>query len=255
MNEQEIHDNDLVGAYVLDALEPAEARAFEAHLRTCSSCRAEVTELGQVVDVLPLALEPVEPSAALRRRIIDAVGDSTRETRPSPPSPAGTDRSGVLLRLRRQSTLMTALAAVLIAGLIVWNVTLQRQVHPQRTAATYYQLVAQARATGATLWPVAGTAHAPAASAVMVQPKGKPAYLILQGLPATPAHKVYQLWLLRSGKPTSARVFRVSGPGSTVVRLPIAAAGYTLTAATIEPGPRGSRGPTGAVILSGKLSA
>ncbi|MGA8717064.1 MAG: zf-HC2 domain-containing protein, partial [Solirubrobacteraceae bacterium] len=39
--------------YVLGALEPAEARAFMRHMRTCAVCRDEVAALAPVLDVLP----------------------------------------------------------------------------------------------------------------------------------------------------------------------------------------------------------
>ena len=50
-----------------------------------------------------------------------------------------------------------------------------------------------------------GTPAAPRAKAAMVQPaNGQAAYLIVQGLPAPPQNKLYQLWLLRGTTPRSA---------------------------------------------------
>ena len=59
------HDSDLVGPYVLDALEPDEREAFDVHLKTCASCRAEVAQLSQVVNVLPLTCDSVEPPSTV----------------------------------------------------------------------------------------------------------------------------------------------------------------------------------------------
>src|SRR5947209_7718095 len=67
MNE---HVDDVIAAYALDALPRAERQEVEAHLRTCAQCRAEAGAARAVVDVLPLALEPVQPSAGLRERIL-----------------------------------------------------------------------------------------------------------------------------------------------------------------------------------------
>lgn len=59
------HDElrDLLGVYALDAVEPDEARAVEAHLAECPQCRAEVEEhrsvaslLGNVGAAAPVAL-------------------------------------------------------------------------------------------------------------------------------------------------------------------------------------------------------
>ena len=88
------HEVDQVGAYVLDALDPEERAAFENHLRGCSMCQAEVAELRQVVDVLPLAADVAEPPSALRGRIMDAVRDDIGDRpdlvplQPRPEAPA-----------------------------------------------------------------------------------------------------------------------------------------------------------------------
>ena len=66
-------DRDLAAAYVLAALPPAEARAFARHVTECAACRAEADALLEVASSLALAVPPVEPPAALRQRIIDAV--------------------------------------------------------------------------------------------------------------------------------------------------------------------------------------
>jgi len=48
-----------LGAYVLDLLEEQDKAAFEAHLATCASCKAELTALSPVAALLD-GLEPVE---------------------------------------------------------------------------------------------------------------------------------------------------------------------------------------------------
>jgi anti-sigma-K factor RskA len=92
--------DDLIGAYLLDALSEEERDAFEAHLRESEAARREVAHLRPVVDLLPLALEPaagesgdegVAPSPGLRDRIIAAVRDevatdSAEETPPAEPA-------------------------------------------------------------------------------------------------------------------------------------------------------------------------
>ena len=109
----------------------------------------------------------------------------------------------------------------------------------------------------AAVHQVSGTAYAPGAVAALVQPSGpKPGYLIVQGLPASPKGKVYQLWLIRGTTPYSAAVFSYSGGSPKVVKLTRASSGYSVTAATVEPGPDGSPGgPTGRQVLVGKLRA
>ncbi|WP_306369624.1 zf-HC2 domain-containing protein [Nocardiopsis sp. CC223A] len=100
------HDPQLLGAYVLGALDAEEAVALEAHLAGCEPCRAELREL-----------------AAVR----DALGEPPPEAFLDGPPPAG---SQALLRAtvrragaeravrRRRRTLRLALAAVL-AGVVL----------------------------------------------------------------------------------------------------------------------------------------
>lgn len=61
MNETELHQ--LLGAYLLGGLEPAEVRAFEEHLADCADCRLELAEL----ESLPALLDavPVPDAVAL----------------------------------------------------------------------------------------------------------------------------------------------------------------------------------------------
>ncbi|MDQ0031583.1 anti-sigma factor [Arthrobacter bambusae] len=61
MNETGLHQ--LLGAYLLGGLEPAEARSFEEHLATCADCRLELGEL----ESLPALLDavPVPDAVAL----------------------------------------------------------------------------------------------------------------------------------------------------------------------------------------------
>ena len=53
MTNDQLHD--LSAAYALDALDDEERAAFEAHLRDCESCRAEVGSLGNTVESLAYA--------------------------------------------------------------------------------------------------------------------------------------------------------------------------------------------------------
>jgi anti-sigma factor RsiW len=253
VTEQRHLESEASGAYVLDALSDDEAREFETHLRECAACRAEVAELQQVVNLLPLAVEPVEPPAGLRDRILS-------EARNGSTAPAITPFAGNRMRradawrarIREPMTWIGAAAAAVIIGLGVWNVTLQNQTHSSPPTSA----VADALAHGARAWAVAGTAGAPAAAGSLVQPKqGGNAWLVVTGLPPSPANRVYQIWLMRGNSPTSGGTFTVSSSGTQVYHLIRPATGYQLTAVTSEPGPRGSRGPTTKPVLFGKLGA
>lgn len=250
MNE---HEADLVGAYVLGALPPDEETAFEAHLAGCEVCRQEVSELRDVVDVLPLAASPVEPSSDLKGRIMGALEPEGPQRPVLTPVPS---QRPVRRWLNLPSAALVAAALLLAAGLGAWNLSLQRRVHDQQTALTFHQRVEAALAGGASVTRIKGTSDAPTATAALVQPRnGGHAFLIVQRLPATPSARVYQLWLLHGVTPQSAGTFTYSGTTAQVVQVPLSSTGYSATAVTVEPGPHGSRAPTGKKLLLGSLHA
>ena len=74
----------LTGAYVCDALAPAEREAFEGHLAQCSACSQEVAELREVAAVLGKAVA-LEPPARLK----SAVDARVAVTRQLPPEVSG----------------------------------------------------------------------------------------------------------------------------------------------------------------------
>ena len=66
-----------VGAYALGLLEPDDRRAFEAHLRACGFCQAELREMGSMAEALsgidPAEAEPPGEPAGPPAPVIDMV--------------------------------------------------------------------------------------------------------------------------------------------------------------------------------------
>lgn len=258
MNEQHHgYENEQIGAYVLDALDADEVKAFELHLVSCPTCQAEVAELQDVVGVLPLALTPVEPPAALRDRISRAIEHDLTSKPTFTALTGGAPKRPRQTRFPMPEAFLALAAVAVIAALGLWNVHLQGRINQQQAAVSLQQLVSTALNHRDAVYPVAPTSSAAGASAYMVQPQGKQsAYLIVKDLPQAPSRKVYQLWLMRAGVPTSAGTFTYSGSNPKIVHVPMASTGYTATAVTVENGPRGSaHGPTGAKVLVGTLGA
>jgi anti-sigma-K factor RskA len=255
MNDE--HDaQELVGAYVLDALPVEEVEAFEVHLTDCASCRAEVRELQSVADVLPLALTPVAPPEALRDRIMAAV-EADETSRPALTALRGgvPERMQGRNLLRMPSTYLTVAAVAVIAALGVWNLHLQSQVTQQQAAVKMQRMVSQALMQHASVYPVGPTSPNSNAAAYMVQPQGRAtAYLIVKDLPKPSSNRVYQLWLMQGNVPRSEGTFTSAGSDPEIVHMPTALTGYGRTAVSVEPGPSGSsHGPTGKIVLLGKL--
>lgn len=251
------HDNDSAGAYVLDALEPEERVSFESHLRTCESCRLEVAELRAVVDVLPLAVDTVEPPSALKGRIIDAITDEGQARPVLTALPGGVPARERVRRPRitRFEAALGLVAAVIIAGLGIWNAQLQNQINGQKNGVAYQQNINRAILSGAAVTQLAATTHS-SAQAALVQPKnGGSPYLIVGNLPPTPSNKVYELWYMRGSSPTGVKVFTYSGSEAVVVPLTKPTTSYTNAAITLERGPNGSPKPTTSPIVLGTLHA
>jgi anti-sigma-K factor RskA len=246
------HDN--VGSYVLDSLSDEERAQFEAHLGRCPDCRAEVAELRQVVDVLPLALDEVEPSESLRRRVMDISREDDRPALIPIPGGRATPRPRTSWHWPEMAAI--AAAVLLVAGLGVWNIHLQQQINSDQAALAYQQQISAAILAKAKVSPMSGRGNDQAASAALVQPRRQQAaYLVVQGLTGTPRNSVYELWLFHGTTPEPSTVFTYSGSAPQIFKLPSDTKGYSLAAVTVEPGPNGRSKPSGPVVLAGKLNA
>ena len=72
MNDMESHQ--LLGAYLLGGLEPADIAAFDRHLESCAECRAELDELAS----LPALLDAVPVSDAVALTGVAAAAGSVQ---------------------------------------------------------------------------------------------------------------------------------------------------------------------------------
>ena len=78
MNGTELHQ--LLGAYLLGGLEPADAAAFDQHLALCADCRRELDELASIPALLDAI--PVRDAVALTAGAV-----AVRAREPVPPEP------------------------------------------------------------------------------------------------------------------------------------------------------------------------
>jgi len=225
------------GAYVLGALEPDEHAAFTEHLRGCDHCRREVSELRVAAEALPLTAEPLDPPAQLHDRIIEVV---RAEARGSDEAARRGRRRRAAGRARgRRLAVGRAPLAVAACALLALGVALGA-------------LVSGGEDGGPGARTVQADVAVPAASGTLrVQDDGD-ARLVVRGLPAPPAGRVYQVWRQRPGedvpRPTDA-LFSVSREGTATVDVPGGVDGVERVLVSDEPR-RGSRVPTGRVVLT-----
>ena len=70
--------NNLLPAYLEDALSPAERKHVEEHLAGCSSCRQDIADLKKAADLLH-NLEEVEPPPFFEQRIMAAIREENKQ--------------------------------------------------------------------------------------------------------------------------------------------------------------------------------
>jgi len=280
---------EMLAAQALNALEAAETRNLEAHLRSCAECRSELSDWEDTAAGLAFAsleARPLEPSRQLRGRILEAVrvdatscgtqadsalGVGTRGTARQAEDGHWPQPSNVvpLTHSRTWSSTQTwsAIAAgVVLVGLVATLFVLWKQNREARQELArltvqvrdaQQQLIEQRQAIeivaapGTRMTELAGTRLMPEAHAMLAYDKNGRAILMAKGLPPAPAGKAYQLWFIAGGKPMPGKVFNTdaSGAGSLKDQIPPEARNAAVFAITLEP-ENGVQSPTGQIYLS-----
>jgi anti-sigma-K factor RskA len=190
--------HDLTAAYALDALEPEDARAYEAHLAHCERCRDELTSFSEAAGALAYAVEAPAPPAHLRERILER---------------ARSERSNVVpLRPRwaYAAAAAAAIAACAAIGLGLWAASLSGKLDRRERALARQEQVAKILAQ-----PDA-RAIAFEQGTLVVTRAGEGA-LVLRRLPPAGAGRTYEAWVAAGGAPEPAGLF----DGGEVVSLPL----------------------------------
>jgi anti-sigma-K factor RskA len=224
------YEDDLA-AYLLDALTADEARAMERHIEMCGRCRERAGWLQASVELLPTAVEQLEPPRELRERLMQTVraeADALHasEPRAEPASPKrAPDRRGWLGRLVAVPRPALALGAMLLAiaggavGYAIGNgdgtdvTTVQAQVDPS---------VSGARAT--------------------LERDGDKGILRVSGLPQR-RNRIYEVWLARGKEVRPAGLFQVDRSGQGAAAIPTGLDAADQVMVSLEP-PTGSPQPT-----------
>jgi len=102
---------DDISAWIIGALEPAEAAALEEHMRTCDSCARQARWLQPATGALLESVDPIEPPPALRERVMSEVRADAARRQPA----ESRSRRSFWDFLARPATAMAAVA-ILVAG-------------------------------------------------------------------------------------------------------------------------------------------
>ena len=219
---------DLLGPYVLGALEPEEERVVESHLDRCAACRDEERGLRETHERLAGAsIAASSVPADLKTRILD--GLHRRET-------ARSDRRDT----RSWTGRVGAAAAVLLLFAL---------------AGAFYAGLFERTQTTASL---AATELAPGAGGELkIRGSGQnvEADLEVWGLPPTESDEYYELWLGREGGRVSAGTFTVDDRGRSEISTlcPELAEEYQRAGITLERFPEEPSMDSARVVLRADL--
>jgi hypothetical protein len=239
MTPQHELEQELLAAYVLHALDDGDARNAEqllaSHVPACRDCQLLLEGLFDVAADLGLRVHPKAPPRLLERRLRKAL-------RPAH-------------RARWLPFVAGGVVVAVVATLGTWSATVNRRAS-QRQARTSDLLatvshpqshVVPLSAEGAAL--PSGTAGETQLAAAFIP--GRRAVYVFGSMPRPRSHRVYQVWVLQSGRFESAGTFVPEG-GEVLVKIQADAGSIEGLLVTEEPG-SGSNAPSDQHVVTVSL--
>lgn len=231
---------DLAAAYVLDALDPADARAFEAQLALSAELRKEVTELREAAALIPLSAPSVpRDDAALKARLLSRVRGA----------------SAGALRSPRRSVWMAwvgwaAAAALAVVAGLQWFRASSLSEQLARREATLDEILEPST----QLILLTATGERPPGIQLFWNKAGGRVVLHAFNLPPAAQGRAYQLWFLRDGAPVPGGTFNSDPDGHALVTVAGPPADLTLIGAAVTDEPAGgSAQPTTTPVVVGTI--
>jgi anti-sigma-K factor RskA len=224
---------ELVGGYVLGALEPSEMEEMRGHVAGCPTCRPEVRRMSALPGLLDTAHPSDVPPPAASPEVEEAILDRfVRERR----------RAAAPPRRRHRRRVFAALAAACVVGIALVFALLS--AGDEKGSSAY----ATARLT-----PIDSGSNARATAWVDAIPAGTSVSLGARGLDGGGA--VYQLWCVRpNGEWVSGGTFRSNAEGKARAELTAAVKPGDYHEIVVTQGARSAeRGAQGRPVLRGEL--
>jgi len=240
------HDlHSLAGPYALDALEAGSERdRFIRHLSRCQSCAAEVKGFREVATAMAFAAA-AEPPAELRDRVLTAAA-RTRQLPPEVRTHARPRRARGSVPWVPWLSGVVATASIVVAVLFGFAQAHTRdelnQVKAENQAISLLLSAPEAKLLTHEV------TNGGVATVVLAADRHELA-VVTTGLPALPAGKVYQLWLIGKPKTVSAGLLPAAKNGQTPAVLATGVVKGDTLGLTVEPA-GGSAQPTTTPILA-----
>jgi anti-sigma factor RsiW len=225
-----VEATDLLGAYALDALEPAELQVVDRHVQGCPACLAEVAQHREVAGLLTPGWS--KPPPGLWEKIASSLEEAPPPLdlapviamKPAPARSIGTPRRS----LGTGIAAMVAIAAVAMVGFLGMRVADDRrridryedQAYPDQLTQSVNAALADPGARKVDLVATDGYRTAQA----VVLPDGT-GYLVKSNLPQLSKERTYQLWAVVGTQTVSVGVlgpelhavpFKMDGPVSAL---------------------------------------
>ena len=226
---------ELLGPYVLGALDPEEERTVEQHLAGCAACRDEERGLRETHERLAGAsIAAASAPPDLKARILGAL--------PQRGGSWGTTSGGPARSVWGASPIRRAVA---VAVLLV----------PAVLVVVYATGLFDRSELTASLAPTELAPGAGGELEVRGSDSNLEASLEVWGLPETVPDEYYELWLGKEGGRVSAGTFAVDdrGRGELSTLCPEVAGGYQRAGITLEQFPEEPRMDSARVVLRGDL--
>jgi anti-sigma-K factor RskA len=226
---------ELAGAYALGALTPEETREAERHLAGCER-HAEARELVAVAAGLAAAAPEMEPPPALKARLMNDIhgGLPPERSRDTASGRGIVDMIRALLAGPRLGYALSGALAIVVAGLLAWNISLQSD--------------GDGGGAGQLVVDLSG-----AASGEMIYLEEQDiAFFDLEGLDPAPQGQTYQMWAISDGAPVSIGLLGVDETGRARATTSFDLEGVDTIAVTLEP-EGGSPLPTSDPIITGDV--
>lgn len=252
MTHDDVHA--LASEYVLGQLDQVTRTRLVQHLATCPACAEEVRQVSLVLDLVGRSAPEVTPPASLASRIA-GIPDRVPQLPAAAPLPDTGTRPAP-----RVAPWFAAIAASLVAAVAIWQaVSARTEIQRLRSELAQMQvraddaLVAQSslerrlgeftkiagilRASDVVSYSLSGSGGAASARARAFVTHQNGMVFTAQGLPALPAGKVYQLWVIVGAKPVSVGTFSPDTDGNVqaVLDTPVIDGMPGAVAVTIEP--------------------
>jgi len=223
--------DELAAGYALGALTLEQRDEIDAHLETCAEHSMMLREMRATVGVLHHGAPDREPPSTLKARIMAAARADIDGGGPAPApaaAPVEFSRKSYGWQFPVPFGVAVAAVALLVAGLLAWNVVLQFSQPEETEAFVRYMGTEEIHAF-----------------VYYVEDVG---VITASGMDPLPENRTYQAWAVIDGKPVSLGLLKIAEDGEGYILLDQHVTEDEPVFVTIEPA-GGSPTPTGAKVV------